>query len=293
MDNLVDNAAMGGSANIVDITVENFQQVVLQESQHKLVMIDFWADWCEPCKDLLPILEKLAAEYQQHLILAKVDCEAQQEVAGQFGIRSLPTVMLVKDGQPVDGFAGVQPEAQIREMLAKYLPNPEDEALQQAAQLVQSGDYQGAFPLAKQAFDINPENTDVKFLYIDCLVETGSVNQAKELLQQVRMVDQDQRYQALAGKIELAEQAADSPEIRELQQQVEANPDDLQAKIDLAVQLQQAHRVDEALALLYAVLIKDLGFGDARKTMLDMINALPDGDPLKSEYRRKVYGLLY
>lgn len=293
MDNLVDNAALGGSATIVDITVENFQQIVLQESQHKLVMIDFWAEWCEPCKDLLPILEKLAAEYQQHLILAKVDCEAQQEVAGQFGIRNLPTVMLVKDGQPVDGFAGVQPEAQIREMLAKYLPNPEDEALQQALQLAQTGDYQAAFPLAKQAFDINPDSIDVKFLYIDCLVETGSVNQAKELLQQVGLVDQDQRYQALAGKVELAEQAADSPEIRQLQAQVDANPDDLQARVDLAVQLQQAHRVDEALALLYTVLLKELGFGDARKTMLDMINALPDGDPLKSEYRRKVYGLLY
>ncbi|GGW79384.1 thioredoxin [Alteromonas halophila] len=293
MDNLVDSASMGASANIVDITVENFQQVVLQESQHKLVMIDFWADWCEPCKDLLPILEKLAAEYQQHMILAKVDCEAQQEVAGQFGIRSLPTVMLVKDGQPVDGFAGVQPEAQIREMLAKYLPAPEDEALQEAAQKAQSGDYQAAFPLAKQAFDLNPDNIDAKFLYIDCLVETGSVNQAKDLLEQVRMVDQDQRYQALAGKIELAEQAADSPEIRQLQEQVESNPDDLQAKINLAVQLQQAHRVDEALSLLFSVLVKDLNFGDARKTTLDMINALPDGDPLKSEYRRKVYGLLY
>ncbi len=293
MDNLVESGAMGASANIVDITVENFQQIVLQESQHKLVMIDFWADWCEPCKDLLPILEKLAAEYQQHLILAKVDCEAQQEVAGQFGIRSLPTVMLVKDGQPVDGFAGVQPEAQIREMLGKYLPNPEDDALQQAAQLAQAGDYQAAFPLAKQALDINAENIDARYLYIDCLIETGSVNQAKEMLQQIRMVDQDQRYQALTGKVELAEQAADSPEIRQLQEKVEANPDDLQAKVDLAVQLQQAHRVDEALSLLFAVLVNDLSFGDARKTMLDMINALPDGEPLKSTYRRKVYGLLY
>ncbi len=107
-------------ATIVDITVENFQQIIIEASQDKLVLIDFWADWCEPCKDLMPILEKLAGEYSQHLILAKVDCEAQQEVAAQFGIRSLPTVMVVQNGQPVDGFAGVQPEQQIREMLAKY-----------------------------------------------------------------------------------------------------------------------------------------------------------------------------
>ncbi|MCU7553235.1 thioredoxin [Alteromonas sp. ASW11-19] len=289
MDNLVANTG----ATIVDITTQNFQQVILQDSQEKLVLVDFWADWCEPCKDLMPILEKLANEYSEHLILAKVDCDAQQEVAGQFGIRSLPTVMLVKDGQPVDGFAGVQPEAQIREMLAKYLPNPEDEALQEAAKLAASGDYQAAFPLVKQAFDINPDNLDAKYLYIDCLLETGSVSQAKELLETIKMVDQDSRYQALTGKVELAEQAAESPEIKQLQEAVAAEPDNLQLKVDLAVQLQQAHKPDEALALLYTVLKTELSFGEARKIMLDMINALADGDPLKSEYRRKVYGLLY
>ncbi len=289
MDNLVAN----NTATVVDITVENFQQVILQDSQEKLVMVDFWADWCEPCKDLMPILEKLAGEYSEHMILAKVDCDAQQEVAGQFGIRSLPTVMLVKDGQPVDGFAGVQPEAQIREMLAKYLPNPEDDALQEAAQLAAAGDYQAAFPIVKQAVDINPDNIDARYLYIDCLIETGSVAQAKEQLQSIRMVDQDGRYQALGGKIELAEQAAETPEIKQLQEAVANEPDNLQLKIDLAVQLQQAHKADEALALLYTVLKTDLNFGEARKLMLDMVNALADGDPLKSEYRRKVYGLLY
>ncbi len=289
MDNLVANTG----ATIVDITTQNFQQVILQDSQEKLVMVDFWADWCEPCKDLMPILEKLANEYHEHLILAKVDCDAQQEVAGQFGIRSLPTVMLVKDGQPVDGFAGVQPEAQIREMLAKYLPSPEDEALQEAAKLAAGGDYQAAFPLVKQAFDINPDNLDARYLYIDCLLETGSVSQAKELLETIRMVDQDSRYQALTGKVELAEQAAESPEIKQLQAAVAAEPDNLQLKVDLAVQLQQAHKPDEALALLYTVLKTELSFGEARKIMLDMINALADGDPLKSAYRRKVYGLLY
>lgn len=289
MDNLVAN----NTATVVDITVENFQKVILQDSQEKLVMVDFWADWCEPCKDLMPILEKLAGEYSEHMILAKVDCDAQQEVAGQFGIRSLPTVMLVKDGQPVDGFAGVQPEAQIREMLAKYLPNPEDDALQEAAQLAAAGDYQAAFPIVKQAVDINPDNIDAKYLYIDCLIETGSVSQAKDQLATIKMVDQDGRYQALNGKVELAEQAAETPEIKQLQEAVAREPDNLQYKIDLAVQLQQAHKADEALELLYTVLKKDLSFGDARKLMLDMVNALADGDPLKSQYRRKVYGLLY
>ena len=289
MENLVANS----QATIVDITVENFQQIIIEASQDKLVLIDFWADWCEPCKDLMPILEKLAGEYSQYLILAKVDCEAQQEVAAQFGIRSLPTVMVVQNGQPVDGFAGVQPEQQIREMLAKYLPNPEDDLLATAGRAIQQGDYAEALPAAKEALALNPDNVNAKYMLIDCYIETGSIDTAKALLEEIKLVDQDSRYKSLAGKIELAEQAADTPEIRQLQAAVEANPDDLQLKVDLAVQLQQANKAQDALELLYSVLKKELGFGDARKLMMDMVNALADGDPLKSEYRRKVYSLLY
>ena len=289
MDNLVANPA----ATIVDITIENFQQIIVEASQEKLVLIDFWADWCEPCKDLMPILEKLAGEYAQHMILAKVDCEAQQEVAGQFGIRSLPTVMVVQNGQPVDGFAGVQPEAQIREMLAKYLPSPETEHLAAAGKAIQAGDYASALPEAKQALEINADNIDAKYMLIDCYIETGSVSQAKTALEEIKLVDQDARYQTLVGKVELAEQAADTPEIRNLQAAVKENPDDLQLKVDLAIQLNQANKADEALPLLFGVLKQELSFGDARKVMLDMIGALADGDPLKSEFRRKVYGLLY
>lgn len=289
MDNLVANS----SATIVDITVENFQQVILEDSKEKLVLIDFWAPWCEPCKDLFPILEKLAGEYSEHLILAKVDCESQQEVAAQFGIRNLPTVMVVQNGQPVDGFAGVQPEQQIREMLSKYLPNPEDELLASAGKAIHSGDYASALADVKSVLEINPDNINARYMLIDCYIETGSIGQAKTLLQDIKLVDQDARYTTLQGKIELAEQAADTPEIRELQAAVEANPDDLQLKVDLAVQLHQANKSEDALALLFNVLKKDLGFGDARKLMLDMINALTDGDPIKTEYRRKLYSLLY
>ena len=130
-------------------------------------------------------------------------------------------------------------------------------------------------------------------MYIDCLIETGSIDVAKTLLETITMVDQDSRYQTMLGKVELAEQAAESPEIQQLTAQVEAEPDNLQVKVELAVQLQQAHKSAEALSLLFSVLQKDLNFGEAKKLMLDMVNALPDGDSLKSEYRRKVYSLLY
>lgn len=281
------------ASNIVELTLENFQDIVIQQSQDKLIIVDFWAEWCEPCKDLMPILQKLAQENAEHVILATVDCDKQQEIAGQFGVRNLPTVMLVKGGQPVDGFAGVQPEAQIREMLAKHLPAPEEGLLLQAAQFVAAGDYNGAFPLAKQAFELNGDNLDAKLLLTDCYVELGYVEQAKGILQTIGLVDQDGRYGALQGKIELAEQAAESPEIKALQDKLAESPDDLDVKVQLSVQLHQANQNEEALAMLFSVLTTDLNFGDAKKVFLDMVNALADGDPLKSTYRRKVYSLLY
>ncbi len=278
---------------IVDITLDNFQSVILEASLEKLVMVDFWADWCAPCKDLFPILEKLAGEYAEHMILAKVNCEEQQQIAAQFGVQNLPTVMLVQQGQPVDGFAGVQTESTIRELLQKYLPSPEDAFIAQAQEFITQGNYQSAFAPAKQALDANSDNIDARYLFIDCAIENGSIEQAKVLLGEIKLVDQDGRYQALLGKVELAEQAAETPEIKALQQLVENEPENDQAKVDLAIQLQQANKPEDALNLLLAVLRKDLNFGDGKKIMLDMLNALPDGEPLKSVYRRKLYSLLY
>ena len=285
MNNIVDN--------VVELTLENFQQVVLEQSKQRLVVVDFWADWCEPCKTITPILRKLAAENADTVLLATVDCEKQQEIAGQFGVKSLPTVILVKDGQPVDGFAGEQTEGPIREMFAKHLPSPEHDLLEQGAALIAQGDYVAAFTPVKQAFELNPDNVDAKLMMIDCYIEQGYIPQAKELLATIGLIDQDGRYVALQGKIELAEQAAESPEIKALQEKLAASPDDMELKVQLSVQLHQANQHDEALALLYSVLKKDLNFGEAKKLFLDMVNALPDGDSLKSNYRRKMYSLLY
>lgn len=279
--------------NSVNITVENFQQVILQDSQAKLVMLEFWAEGYEPSQELAPVLLTLASVYGENLIHARVDCQTQQEIAGQFGVRNLPTVMLIKDGQPVDGFAGVENEAIIRAMLEKHLPNPEDELYNQAAKLVAEQLYPEAFTLIKQAYDLDANRADIKLLLADCQVELGQVEQAKELLSTIGLVDQDSLYQTILGKIELAEQAAESPEIKALQQALAKDPDNLELKVQLGVQLRQANQMPEALELMLSVLLIDLNFGEAKKLMLDMINALPDGEPLKSKYRRKIYSLLY
>lgn len=279
--------------NQIDINLENFQHVILEESKNKVVMIQFWAPWSEPCSELAPVLNHIASEYPQDLLPARVNCDEQQEVAGQFGVRGLPTVILVKDGQPIDGFAGPQEENQIREMLDKHLPKAEDGLLASALELVEQGNYHEAFNFAKQAFELNNERPDIRLMMADCYVEVGQAELAKKLLEPITLADQDSHYHVIIGKIELAEQAADSPEIQQLQSELDADPDNMDIKVKLAVQLHQAHRNEEALMLLLSVLQKELGFGDAKKITLDMINALPDGEPLKSQYRRKIYSLLY
>ncbi|MFQ3248756.1 tetratricopeptide repeat protein [Glaciecola sp.] len=281
------------NTNPVDITLENFQQIILEDSKTKVVMIQFWAPWSEPCTELAPLLHRIASEYPNDLLYARVNCDEQQEIAGQFGIKGLPTVILVKDGQPLDGFAGPQEERQIREMLDKHLPKAEDDLLKSAAELVEQNNYHEAFSFAKQAFELNNERVDIRLMMADCYVEVGQAELAKKLLEAVTLADQDAKYHSIVGKIELAEQAADSPEIQQLQAELDADPDNMELKVKLAVQLHQAHRNEEALILLLSVLRKDLGFGEAKKITLDMINALPDGDPLKSQYRRKIYSLLY
>lgn len=279
--------------NIIEINEQNAQQVLIEGSKDKVILIDFWADWCEPCKQLTPVLEKIAADYPDDMILAKINCDEQQAISSQFGVRSLPTLVVFKDGQPVDGLAGAQPESAIREMLSKYLPAPEDDALGLARQAIADQDFESAYTHAKQAFDLNPEAAEARLLLADAAASVGHTEQAKELLQVLTIADQDSYYQQILAKIELAEEAADSPEIKALEADLQSHPDDLALKVKLAVQYHQAKRHQEALDLLFDVLRRDMDFADARKTTVDIINNLPDGDPLASASRRKLYSLLY
>lgn len=280
-------------SNIVNVTLENFQQVLLEGSKEKLIVIDFWADWCEPCKQLMPVLDKLAMEFSEQIVLAKINCDEQQELAGQFGVRNLPTVALMKDGQPVDGFAGVQPESQIRELIQKHLPKPQEEWFAQGVALADQQQWTQAYPLLKQAFEAETENPTYLLMLANCAIELGKLAEAEELLAAVTMVNQDGAFQQVLAKLDLAKQASESPEIKALQDLLEKEPGSNDVKLKLAIALHQANRAEEALELIFAILKQDLGFADAKKVYLDIIANLPDGDELASKYRRKLYALLY
>ncbi|WP_342321781.1 co-chaperone YbbN [Kosakonia sp. BYX6] len=280
--------------NIVNITEANLQQV-LEQSVATPVLFYFWSERSQHCLQLTPVLETLAAQYNGQFILAKVDCDAEQMVASQFGLRAIPTVYLFQNGQPVDGFQGPQPEEAIRALLDKVLPREEELKAQQAMELMQEGKHTDALPLLKDAWQLSQQNSEIGLLLAETLIVLNRADEAETVLKTVPLQDQDTRYQGLVAQIELLKKAADTPEIQQLQKQVAENPQDALLATQLALQLHQVGRNEEALELLFSHLRKDLSAanGEARKMLQEILAALGTGDVLASKYRRQLYSLLY
>ena len=275
------------------ITMDNFQQVILEESKTKLVLIAFWADQVPESVELKTKLEQATAAFTDSVLMAEIDCQSQQQIAAQFGIQGLPTAVMLKDGQPIDGIAGPQPDDAIQAFLDKHLPKPQDGLLQQAQEALAAQDGNQAFTLAKQAYELDPNRADIKFTLIESCILVGKLDDAKALLDTITMVDQDSTYQALVSKLELALEAADSPELKALEQALENTPDDVDVLHQLAAQYSQANRHEDALNLLFRRVQTVRDDGESKKRLLDVINALPEGDPLATKFRRKLYTLMY
>ena len=280
--------------NIINISEANLHQV-LEQSVTTPVLFYFWSERSQHCLQLTPVLESLAAQYNGQFVLAKVDCDAEQMVASQFGLRAIPTVYLFQNGQPVDGFQGPQPEEAIRALLDKVLPREEELKAQEAMKLIEEGKHQEALPLLKEAWQLSNQQSEIGLLLAQTQIALNRSEDAEAVLKSIPLQDQDTRYQGLVAQIDLLKQAADTPEIQQLQQQVADNPDDAALASQLALQLHQVGRNEEALALLFDHLKKDLGAADgqARKIMQEILAALGTGDALASKYRRQLYSLLY
>lgn len=281
-------------ASIIDINESNLQQT-LEQSMAVPVLFYFWSARSQHCQQLTPVLEKLAQEYAGQFVLAKLDCDNEPMVASQFGLRAIPTVYLFQNGQPVDGFQGPQPEDAIRALLQKVLPREEELKTQQAMELVQQGKTLDALPLLKEAWQLSNQSSDIGFLLAEVLISLNRSDEAEAVLKVVPLQDQDTRYQGLMAQIDLLKQAADTPEIQLLQQQLESDPTNADLASKLALQLHQVGRNEEALELLYSHLKKDLNAADgqARKMLQEILAALGTGDALAAKYRRLLYSLLY
>ena len=279
--------------NSLAITLENFQQVIIEESKNQLVLVDFWAQQIPESVELRDKLTAALANHGDTILFATVDCETQGQIAQQFGIQGLPTVVLVKDGQPPDGLTGPQTDESINEFLAKYLPKQQDLLLVQAKDLLAEGNVAEAFPIISQAYQLDNERADIKLVLANVYIQTGKITEAESLLKSIKMIDQDSDYQSLMAKLELAMQAADSPEIQALEQQLLNEPDNVELQQKLAAQYSQVNRNEDALTILFRLVQKNGADIASKDLLLDVLKSLPDGDALASKYRRKLYTLMY
>ena len=281
--------------NVVDIDQNNAQQYLIDESFNRPVVVDFWADWCAPCKQLMPLLEKLADEYAGAFLLAKINADEQQGISQQLGVRSLPTVMVFKDGQPVDGFAGAQPETAVREMLQKHLPSTWDAKIAEATELLDQGDTSGALALLRSAWEESNKLLEITLAYAGALVEGNRLDEAEEVLKEVRLVDRDALHEQLMAQIELKREAGKSPEIDALESELASDESNHSVRVKLAVQLTTGAHYRDALEHLLVVLRADRDWnnGEAKRLYLDTIASIGKGDPLAAEYQRKLFSIMY
>ncbi|EPP7627318.1 co-chaperone YbbN [Providencia rettgeri] len=285
---------MFANAQIIDINETNLHQVI-EQSMNLPVMFYFWSPRSPHCQDFGTMLEKIANDYAGAFILAKVNCDEEQMIASQFGLKAIPTLYVLQNGRPVDGFEGPQPEEVVLEILSRVLPSPEEMKAAQAAELIAEGKTQEALALLKEAHQLNPKNSEITLLLAETQIGLNLVDDAQATLEAVPLQDKDSRYQGLIAQIELLKQAADTPEIQQLQDEFNQDPQNTTLAVQLALKLHEVNRNEEALEMLFGFLRTDLGAGDGavRKTMMDIMSAMGTGDAIASKYRRQVYSLLY
>jgi putative thioredoxin len=283
------------ASHVFDVTQQAFEAQVLQASMTTPVLVDFWADWCEPCKTLGPMLEKLAAEYNGAFRLGKVDVEAQQELAGMFGIRSIPTVMLVKDGQVLDGFAGALPESQLREFLSRHVQPleaaPEADAVDEAA--LESPEQ--AIARLLQAIAAEPDKSELKLELALALMRDGQADAAEaELTALPANLAIDARALRLRSQLDLARALEGAPSQGELRQRIAADASDWAAHDLLGVRLllenDPAAGLDEFLLILKGD--REWNENRAKKRLLAAFATLDDAE-LVGRYRRKMASMLF
>ena len=281
-------------SHVFDVDQQSFEADVLQASLTTPVLVDFWATWCEPCKTLGPMLEKLAAEYNGAFRLGKVDVDTQQELAGMFGIRSIPTVVLVKDGQVLDGFAGVLPESQLREFLSRHVQPLEAPAEPAEEEAVQETPEQ-AINRLQRAIATGPDQPELKLDLALALMHAGQIAAAEaELAALPANLATDARAVRLRSELDLAHALKDAPALAELQQRVQADENDWAARDQLGVRLLLEGDADAGLEQFLVILQKarDWNDGQAKKRLLAAFATLDDAE-LVGRYRRRMASLLF
>lgn len=286
---------MSDSPYVFNVNTDNFTQYVIENSFKAPVLVDFWADWCAPCKSLMPVLAKLADEYQGGFLLAKVNSDEQRELSERYAIRSLPTVKVFKQGDIVDEFMGAQPEGVIRELIERHRTRPSDALRDQALRSAQQGDTAQAITLLTQAVSADPDNQKLKLDLAGLYASDGKGAAALALLDALPSdLREHEKVKALIAQLRYAQAAQDAPAPDLLLKQIAQEPDNLVARRQLAALSIGTGDFETALDQFMEIMRRDRSFEeDAGRTgMLAVFDMLGGSAELVSRYRRKMANLL-
>ena len=296
---------------MIDVTLQNFETEVMETSKSTPVLVDFWADWCGPCKSLGPVLEKLETAYEGRFKLVKVNADEEQQLSSAFGVRSLPTCILLIDGKPVDGFMGALPEGKVREFLDKHLPTPEEVAAEEeeeeALDLLAEGNADAALEKLQHAVATDPANEAARFDYVKLLLQMGRDDDAKVAFAPViATTAQNRRFDALQRWMHAIDSVAETPDFAKAEAgfdaKIAANRRDFDARFAKAQLLMATQRWTEAMDELLDILMRDKAWHDdlARKTYIAILELIeppkakvadgqiPPQDPTVASYRRRL-----
>ncbi|MCB1916243.1 MAG: tetratricopeptide repeat protein [Rhodocyclaceae bacterium] len=274
-----------------DVSATDFHEEVIEASRQALVLVDFWAEWCGPCRNLTPVLEQVVDSFDGRVRLAKVDADVEQELSAHYAVRSIPNVKAFVDGRLVDEFSGALPEGALREFIARWLPSPNEALVARARELRTDDDAPGAEALLREALAAEPELESAQLELAELLIADGRTDEAGDLLRplQYRARDED-RVKALSARLSLAAGADGDSDREALEAQVAADPADLSARLALGRRLAADGHWEDALEMLLEVVRRDRDFDDdaGRRTMLDVFNLMPPGHPALRTYRARL-----
>jgi putative thioredoxin len=285
---------MSESSYVFEVNQHNFASVV-EASQQVPVLVDFWADWCEPCKQLTPLLTKLAQEYRGGFILAKVNADAQQALAAHFRVRSLPTVIVIWQGQIVEQLVGLQPESAYRQVIDRFHMSPGDQIREQVNALWQHGRQQEAVQLLREVLK-QEESVELKVMLAEKLLQLDQGEEARQWLQALPAEERErQPASGLLARLQFADLAQGTPDRAALEKKIQVDPADSTARRQLAARCVLAGDYEAALEQFMEILRRDPKFEDeaGRKGLIAIFEILGNEDPLVTTYRRRMFSLLH
>ncbi len=285
--------------NIVDVTSDTFEQLVIQESNSRPVAVDFWAPWCGPCRALTPILEKVAKEYEGKFLLAKINSDENQDLSAKFGIRGIPNVKVFENGAITDEFSGALPEGQIRQFLDRIIPSEAQKLHREALVLINESKFKEAIEVLKNAQDKDISDDAIRLSHVEALIKLSKVSEAATLFSELKPLSKmEDLAQKLKAILDLASSAEEPDNINSSQEtlanNIKDNPGDLTSRYQYAQLLASKQDYAAALSELLEIIKRNKNFQDqaARKLMVEIFKILGDEDKLTGTYRRQLASAL-